>query len=133
MDLIMSKTYQGRPDTLGCAIRNARIAVNMTQTTLGKHIGVSNKTISYWENNRATPCQEDLTKIGYYTNSDLTAFIPQNICLQVNSQDSRFDYLFGLLQQLDDEQIAAVTQTVEILYNANQRIVKLQHSLDAKK
>ena len=132
-DLIMSKLYHEKPDTLGFAIRKARIAVKMTQTTLGKYIGVSNKTISYWENNNSAPCPEDLTKIGYYTNSDLTGYLPKNILLQVNSQDPRFNYIFGLMQNFDDEQFALVTKQVEAIYNANQKIKLLQTYLDAKK
>jgi transcriptional regulator with XRE-family HTH domain len=47
--------YVENPITLGEKLRNRRLDLNLLQKDVAKIIGVSEDTITYWENGRATP------------------------------------------------------------------------------
>ncbi len=44
-----------KPTTLGAKLRNRRLELNLLQKDVAEIIGVSEDTITYWENGRTTP------------------------------------------------------------------------------
>ncbi len=59
-------------------IREAREEANLSQATLAKHIGVSDKAISSYEKGRSIPPFENLKKIAESTNRPLTYFTDES-------------------------------------------------------
>lgn len=59
-------------------IRNARRDARLSQTDLGTHIGVSDKSISAYEQGRSTPPFAKLKKIAEHTNHPLSYFTEEN-------------------------------------------------------
>ena len=59
---------------LAARIREAREASHISQSELGKAIGVSDKSISAYEKTRSTPPLEKLKKIALKTNKPLLFF-----------------------------------------------------------
>lgn len=52
----------------GDKLKNLRISKNLSQDDLGEILGVRKSSISNWENNKATPTYETLTKLAEYFN-----------------------------------------------------------------
>ncbi len=59
-------------------IREAREQANLSQATLAKNIGVSDKAISSYEKGRSVPPFENLKKIAEQTNRPLTYFTDES-------------------------------------------------------
>ncbi len=59
-------------------IRNARIAARLSQAELAEGIGVSDKSISAYEQGRSTPPFEKLKKIAHQTQHPLSFFTEDN-------------------------------------------------------
>ncbi len=55
-------------------IKSARTAARLSQSELASHIGVSDKSISAYEQGRSTPPFEKLKKIATFTNHPLAYF-----------------------------------------------------------
>ena len=55
-------------------IREARRNAHLSQDELGKHIGVSDKSVSAYEQGRSTPPIDKLKKIAFSTNHPLAYF-----------------------------------------------------------
>ncbi len=60
-------------------IRSARTNAHLSQEELGKSIGVSDKSISAYEQDRSMPPVEKLKKIAKYTNHPLIYFTQDDI------------------------------------------------------
>ena len=71
---------------LGQKIRDLRKQKRLSQTELGKYIGVSQTTVTAWENGRAEPSSGYLSKLADYFNVST-------------------DYLLGRPEKADDDQV----------------------------
>ena len=67
-------TNQKKLSELARRIREARRNAHLSQDELGKYIGVSDKSISAYEQGRSTPPIEKLKKIAVSTNHPLAYF-----------------------------------------------------------
>lgn len=59
-------------------IKNARVTARLSQAELASSIGVSDKSISAYEQGRSTPPFEKLKKIATHTNHPLAFFTEDN-------------------------------------------------------
>jgi transcriptional regulator with XRE-family HTH domain len=77
MDLA-SKKQQKRLNELSRRIREARVTSHLSQDDLGNAIGVSDKSISAYEQGRSTPPLAKLRKIAETTNYPLSYFTQED-------------------------------------------------------
>lgn len=63
---------------LALRIRTARQEARLSQSSLGQHIGVSDKSISSYEQGRSTPPFAKLKKIALSTNQPLSYFTQED-------------------------------------------------------
>jgi len=59
-------------------IRKARMSAHLSQLTLGKNIGVSDKSVSSYEQGRSRPSVDTLQKIAKVTNTPVSFFTEEN-------------------------------------------------------
>jgi transcriptional regulator with XRE-family HTH domain len=77
----MANTVQPKSKTLSelsQRIRKARQEARLSQSALGKLIGVSDKSVSSYEQGRSTPPVNKLKKIAEFTNHPLTYFTQED-------------------------------------------------------
>lgn len=60
---------------LGILIKDARESQGLSQSELGQYAGVSDKSISAYENGRSQPPIDILSKLAHYTNKPISYFI----------------------------------------------------------
>ena len=74
-------------DQLSKRIHKARIEANLSQAALGKGIGLSDKSISAYEQGRATPSISKLKKIASQTKKPLQYFTQeQTVEIDINGK-----------------------------------------------
>lgn len=78
MKSIHSKSGQKKLSELAERIKNARIAARLSQAKLAKGIGVSDKSISSYEQGRSVPPFEKLKKIAVTTNHPFAYFTEEH-------------------------------------------------------
>lgn len=74
--------------TTGQRIKAARKRAGMTQSTLGKELGISYQTVAQWENDLRKPKQETLLKIAKVLGVHLRDLIDQSIWEEFDRQHS---------------------------------------------
>lgn len=74
MDIHNQRAKQKELEELANRIRRARKDAHLSQKTLAEHIGVSDKSVSAYEQGRSIPPFEKLKKIANCTNRPLTYF-----------------------------------------------------------
>lgn len=83
--------------TLAERIRNARTNARLSQSALGKNIGVSDKSVSSYEQGRSRPSVDRLQKIAKATNTPVSFFTEEN-----NLETSIIKKLTSIEQELNE-------------------------------
>lgn len=73
-----AKSQEKELNELATRIRTARQQARLSQSSLGQHIGVSDKSISSYEQGRSTPPFAKLKKIAEFTNQPLSYFTQED-------------------------------------------------------
>ena len=73
-----SSSQEKELNELAGRIRTARQEARLSQSLLGQHIGVSDKSISSYEQGRSTPPFAKLKRIAEFTNQPLSFFTQEN-------------------------------------------------------
>ena len=86
-------------ETLGEKIQKARDGVHMSQRKLGILLGISDKTVSSYENNRTKPSVEILTRISKELRKPIEYFLDETL---VTTED-RVSIINAKIQDLKKE------------------------------
>lgn len=117
----MNKEHPHNPaDTsLGYAIRKARLDMGMTQLDLAKVIGISDKTLSTWENNKVYPSSEFIISIAMCTHTDFYRFLPHTTQYHATIDNPKYAFIVDSLPQLDDESLDIINKLIVKLLRMN--------------
>lgn len=80
-----------KPTSLGKKILELRKKLNMTQTELAQHVGVSKGAISHFEKSTSKPSSETLTKLSQTLGEDLRKELPRIGRFPIQSTDNNID------------------------------------------
>lgn len=70
-----SATFHNHPNNIGDRIREAREAVNLTQSQLSRELGVTRQAVGQWESGVTVPDLENLVVLAIVTDQPLDWFV----------------------------------------------------------